>query len=128
MVLQSDGETRPASVRVGVSWAGALQIELIQPVSGYVDHYARRLPEDRNDPSPRFHHVGLRRDDLEAMREELSHLDLPFAFEGGSPSSLIYVYFDAAQSLGHYVEYVWTTPDVWRGMGWPEGVPPPRIA
>ena len=68
MALKTPGGEKPAHFRVALGWAGPLQIELIQPVSGHVEAYAAYLPADRADPSPRLHHVAVRRDDLDAMR------------------------------------------------------------
>lgn len=72
-------------MRAALAWAGSLQIELIEPVSGFVDLYLPYLPPDRSNPAPRLHHIAVRRDDLSAMREEIERLGLPLAFEGSVP-------------------------------------------
>lgn len=33
-------------------------------------------------------------------------------------------YLDARESLGHYFEYVWASPEGWGMIGWPEGRAP----
>lgn len=118
MVLQTPTGPREASVRVALGWASGLQFELIQPTGGYVDHYLPFLPADHSDPSPRFHHIAVRRDDLNAMREEVARLGLPVAFEGSVPG-LTFLYLDARHTLGHYFEYVWASEEGWAGQGWP---------
>ncbi|HUD30129.1 MAG TPA: VOC family protein [Novosphingobium sp.] len=128
MVVSTPHGDEPMVVRVASAWAGGLNIEIIEPVSGYVDHYATMLPADRADPTPRFHHVSLRRDDLADMRAEIARLGLPLAFEGPvaireAIPSLVFVYLDARASLGHYVEYTWKSPEAWAFVGWPEGRP-----
>jgi hypothetical protein len=119
---------QPMVNRVASYWAGGLNIEIIEPVSGYVDHYASMLPADRTDAVPRFHHISLRRDDEAAMRAEIAALGLPLAFEGPlsireAIPSLVFVYLDGRASLGHYVEFTWKSPEAWRFVGWPEGRP-----
>lgn len=118
MVLRTPAGEKPAHFRVALGWVGALQIELIQPISGYVDAYTAYLPADKSDPSPRLHHVAVRRDDLGAMREEIERLRLPKVFEGEGPG-LVCALLDARASLGHYLEYVWATPEGWEMVGWP---------
>jgi hypothetical protein len=109
-----------AVVRVALGWSGTTQIELIEPVSGFVGHYRDYLPADKNDPTPRFHHVAVRRDDQAAMRDEIARLGLPLAFEGEVPG-LVFIYLDARESLGHYFEYIWADESGWKMQGWPEG-------
>ena len=76
---------RSLAVKVGCAWAGWLQIELIEPVSGAVEPYLPYLPADPADATPRFHHISLRRDDYDAMQDEIARLGLPFVCEGGIP-------------------------------------------
>lgn len=114
--------------RVATFWAGGLNIEIIEPVSGYVDHYVSMLPADKADAVPRFHHISLRRDNEAAMRAEIAALGLPLAFEGPvsikhAIPALVFVYLDARASLGHYVEFTWKSPEAWEYVGWPEGRP-----
>lgn len=119
---------QPLVTRVASYWAGGLNIELIEPVSGYVDHYRSMMPDDRSDAVPRFHHISLRRDDEAQMRQEIAELGLPLAFEGPASiksaiPSLIFIYLDGRASLGHYVEFTWKSPEAWKYVGWPEGRP-----
>jgi len=112
-----DGE-KSARMRVALGWVDKLQIELIQPVSGFTDIYAAYLPADEADATLRLHHVAVRREDLHAMRAEIARLDAPVVFEGEGPG-IQYVLVDARKSLGHYLEYVWATPEGWAMVGWP---------
>jgi len=128
MVINTPDGEQPMSSRVASFWAGGLNVEIIQPVSGYVDHYVSMLPQDRSDAVPRFHHISLRRDDEAAMREEIAQLGLPLAFEGpvtikGPIPKLVFIYLDARRALGHYVEFTWKSPEGWKFVGWPEGRP-----
>jgi hypothetical protein len=120
-VRTPEGE-RSLSVKVACAWAGWLQIELIEPVSGAVEPYLPYLPPDKSDATPRFHHISLRRDDYDAMQTEITRLGLPFVCEGGIPD-LLYTYLDGRSTLGHFVEYVWASEAGWKMIGWPEGRP-----
>ncbi len=121
MMRTPDGE-QPQAVKVASAWAGWLQIELIEPVSGFIEPFVNLLPEDKSDPVPRLHHISLRRESLAEIDSECEALGLPFVCEGGIPD-LIYRYLDARSTLGHYLEYVWASPAGWEMVGWPEGRP-----
>lgn len=118
LALRVDGEERPIQLRVATGWAGAMQVELIQPVSGYIAPYAGGLPADPTDCVPRFHHVAVRRDDPAALAREVAALGLPIIFEtGGNGISSIFV--DASSRFGHPIEFVCATPEGWQLLGWP---------
>jgi len=126
-VRTPDGE-RPMVNRVASYWSGGLNVEIIQPVSGAIEHYLTMLPDDRTDAVPRFHHISLRRDDEAAMRAEIAATGWPLAFEGPASiksaiPSLIFVYLDARKTFGHYVEFTWKSAEAWKYVGWPEGRP-----
>lgn len=128
MVIRTPEGDKPMASRIAAFWAGGLNIEIIEPVSGYVDHYLTMLPEDRTDAVPRFHHTSHRREDEVAMREEIARLGLPLAFEGPvsikkAIPSLVFIYLDGRATLGHYVEFTWKSPEGWEFVGWPEGRP-----
>lgn len=128
MVVKTTSGEQPLVTRVASFWAGGLNVEMIEPVSGYVDHYVTMLPDDRRDATPRFHHISLRRDDEAAMREEIARLGLPLAFEGPMAiktpiPSLVFIYLDGRETLGHYVEFTWKSAEGWKFVGWPEGRP-----
>lgn len=122
MVLQTPQGEKASSVRVALGWIDTLQIELIQPVSGFVDHYSHVLPADKSNARLNFHHICVRREDLDAMQAEIDALGMPRAFEAGYPGGH-FVYVDARETLGHYLEYAWATPESWAWQGWPEGRP-----
>jgi hypothetical protein len=122
MMLLTPQGPKESTVRAALGWNDGLQIELIQPVSGHLDHYLPALPEDPDDPTPRFHHVAFRRDDEAAMRAEIAELGFPVLFESSVPG-LIFIYLDARETLGHAYEYIWATPEGWEMQGWPKDKP-----
>jgi hypothetical protein len=119
MTLQTPQGPKESTVRAALGWSYGLQIELIEPVSGQVDHYLPVLPADRNDPTPQFHHIAVRRDDEAAMRREIDQLDFPLIFESSVPG-LVFIYLDGSKTLGHAFEYIWATPEGWEMQGWPK--------
>lgn len=128
MMVDTPQGLQPMVLRIASFWAGMMNVEIIQPVSGYVDHYVSMLPDDRNDAVPRFHHISLRRESVAEIEEEIARLSLPLAFRG--PASirqaipdLVFVYLDGRASIGHYVEYSWKSKQGWNFVGWPEGRP-----
>jgi len=111
---------QPMHLLIANGWAGGVNFELMQPVSGYIDPIVSMLPDDRSDPIPRFHHFALRRDDLDAMRAEIDGSGFPVAF-AGEPAGMVFAYLDAREALGHFIELVWKEPGGWEQIGWPEG-------
>jgi hypothetical protein len=126
MVVRTAEGERPLTCRIASFWQGGLNIEIIEPVSGFVDHYVTMLPDDPTDAVPRFHHTSHRRDDEAEMRSEIARLGLPLAFEGPvsikeAIPSLVFVYLDGRACLGHYVEFTWKSAEGWEFVGWPDG-------
>jgi hypothetical protein len=102
-----------ATNKLAFIWINNLQYELIQPVSGLVDVYADELPED---DSIKFHHICMKVDNWDEFRKKVDEKGYKVVLEGGS-DLLKYVYLDAKDYLGHYLEYVWATPERWAQMG-----------
>jgi len=121
MEFRTDKGMEKFRLRAALGWQGGLNIELIQPTGGRTQDYATFLPDDPEDWRPRFHHMAVRRDDLDAMKDEIAALGLPFAFEGELPGLMDFIYVDARESLGHYLEFLWATPEGWAMQKWPEG-------
>jgi hypothetical protein len=100
------------------AWVGRTQVELIQPLSGCVQHYVDSLPDEKGDFRPAFNHIAMRRDDQDAMLAEIESLNLPVLLDG-TLEGLRFIYVDARAELGHILEYVWTIPQMWEILGWP---------
>jgi hypothetical protein len=79
-----------------------------------VQLYRDYLPAD---DSPRLHHICIRAHDWEATRREIAREKWPVAYEGAFESAAKFVYVDARESLGHYVEYMWVSPEMWTSLG-----------
>ncbi|MET0269390.1 MAG: VOC family protein [Sphingomonas sp.] len=120
-VLRHDGEVDVwtprgegrALNRLAFIWIDNLQYEFIQPVSGFVDIYRDALPAD---DALTFHHVCMRVDDWTTFRDKVARENWRVVLEGGG-DALRYLYLDARDLVGHYLEYVWMTPERWAQMG-----------
>lgn len=128
MRLKTAEGIKEGTCKVGLAWQAGHQIELIQPLTGFVDYYLSFLPEDPGDPTPRFHHSCVRRDDPVAMRAEIEALGIPYSHEGtveneDGETVMVFIYLDARETLGHYLEYIWATPETWDWLKWPKDRP-----
>jgi hypothetical protein len=94
-------------------WVGDLQYELIEPVSGKVDLYRDALP---TGDGPKFHHICMRVDNWDDFRARVDKQPYPVVLEGGS-DALKFLYLDAREFLGHYLEYTWMTDERWGQVG-----------
>lgn len=111
-VTSTKGEGK-ARNKLAFIWVNNLQYELIEPVSGHVHVYQDDLPEG---DELKFHHICMRVDDWDEFRQNVDKMGYPVVLEGGS-DALKYVYLDARNVLGHYLEYVWMTPERWQQLG-----------
>lgn len=111
----------PCRLKVALGWVGGLQVELIEPVSGNLRHYLDYLPADPADPTPRLHHICMRVADWDGTRAEATRLGWPVAYEGGVEGCK-FLYLDARGSLGHYVEYMWMSEEMWAASGGPASI------
>ena len=94
-------------------WINNLQYELIQPVSGLCDIYKDELPDDDR---LKFHHICMRVPEWDGFRQRVRDKGYSVVLEGGG-DLLKYIYVDARHLVGHYLEYVWCTPERWTQMG-----------
>lgn len=118
LVLRTPAGDKAVHLRVATGWKGMVQVELIQPVSGFVDPYAGGLPADPADCVPRWHHLAVRRDDPDALASEIAALGLPIIFETGG-NGIASTFVDATSRMGHAIEFVCATPEGWQLLGWP---------
>jgi hypothetical protein len=105
----------PCKVKVALAWIGDLQLEFIEPVSGLVHHYLDYLPKDKSDKSLRFHHMCMRWANWDEARAEVDRKKWKVAYEGGV-DGVKFVYLDARETLGHYLEYLWASDEMWAYM------------
>jgi len=106
-----------ATTRIALGWVGDLQYEVIQPISGPVGIYRDAVSEDQ---LLRFHHIAMRAADWDRLRGDIDRQARSIVYLGQT-EGLKFLYVDARDTLGHYLEYVWATPEKWslvmRGRG-----------
>src|SRR5665213_2976944 len=107
-VTTPDG-TGTQTNKLAMIWVGDLQYELIQPVGGDVGLYEAGLPDG---DGLHFHHVCMRVSDWDEFRPRVREQPFPVALEG-ERDGLRFLYLDAREFLGHYLEYTWMTDERW---------------
>ena len=120
-ILQYEGTTEvmtPAgrgtqTNKLAFIWVEDLQYEFIEPGPGIVEIYREALPAD---DSLKFHHICMRVPDWKKARAEVDEKQWPVAYEGGV-EGCNFVYIDSRDSLGHYVEYMWMSEELWAYTG-----------
>lgn len=108
--------TGRAKMRVALGWAGHHQIEIIEPVSGLVDLYYPDLPKQAGALG--FHHTAVRVDEWDAFKAIAARENDAIAYRSGL-EGLEFIYLDARNTMGHYVEYMWATSQWWTTLGFP---------
>jgi len=109
LALDDGGETR---IRVALSFVGSLQVEIIEPRGGRDDIYRRALPAEGFGLV--WHHVGFIVPSLQALadaRGELTRGGHEVVLSGGTPTTSVFFYADARATLGHYLEYLYLSPE-----------------
>jgi len=90
-------------------WTNGVQFELIEPIVDETNIYSNT---QSNDGPMRFHHICMKVDDWDDLLDRLSRQKFPIAMEGGD-DQLRFLYLDAREAFGHYLEYIWTTDEIW---------------
>lgn len=108
-VLTAEGR-RPHVVKLAFFWVGDLQYELIEPVAEATPLFAPWLPDG---DGLRFHHSCTRVDDWDDFRGRVSKQPCPVVMEGEGRGGLKFLFLDARDLVGHYLEYAWMPDEMW---------------
>ena len=119
---------QPMVNRVASYWAGGLNIEMIEPVSGYIETIRLCSPPTkptrcRASTTSRCAATTRRKCARRSPGWGCRWRSRGRFRQGGDIPSLVFVYLDGRASLGHYVEFTWKSPEAWKFVGWPEGRP-----
>lgn len=103
---------RPADfvAHVSFSYAGDMQLELIQPVSG-TSVYSEFI----DDSGPGLHHVAVAAPDQDAfaaMLEEFGAHGVPVLAQGMMPGGMRYAYVSAPEAGVPYLEIAYIPPEI----------------
>lgn len=108
-VTTDDGEQ--SLLNIGLAWLGDLQLEIIEPRGGSDAIFRDALPVD--GPVLALHHLGYlvpSFDEMPKVRAEVIGKGLPLPFSGHRGEESAFFYADARRSLGHYLEYLYLSP------------------
>lgn len=111
--LQLFGKPASLSNKLAFLWVDDMQVELIEPSGGDDAIYRDAMPAD---DSMAFHHICFRVPDWNSFRADAESCGFPIALEGGS-DALRYLYLDAREMLGHFIEYTWMNDERWGQLG-----------
>ncbi len=112
--LTAGGASYQQTVKLGFAWVGDLQYEFIEPVVEPLRVFTDWLPAD---DSLRLHHTCARVTDWDDFRRRVDEQPLPVVFEGEGAGGLKFLYLDARELLGHYLEYTSMPDEVWARTG-----------
>jgi Glyoxalase/Bleomycin resistance protein/Dioxygenase superfamily len=112
--ISTPGGPKRVASRLAFIWIGDLQYELIQIIADETGIYANC---QSNGGPLRFHHICMKVDDWDGFRARVSAQDLPAVMERAiEGDQLKFLYLDAREFCGHYLEYVWATDERWKQM------------
>jgi hypothetical protein len=103
---------REAICNVALAYAGATEIEIIEPLDGDVQLYRDYLPTDGSF-AVRFHHLSRlfnSERDLEQRIADYRRDGRAIPIEGSVPEMARYFYADFRAELGHYMEGIYFQP------------------
>lgn len=112
--IARDGTSVECHIALGRS--GGMEIEVIEPLSANAGLYREPLTSD--DFTMQFHHVAQRlftEQEFDTFRKHMIASGAPLPVEGAS-NGMTYFYADLRDSLGHYVEYIYGSPEYWEQM------------
>ncbi len=66
---------------------------------------------------PRFHHSRVPVSDWDDFRRRVDKQPCPVVIEGDGGDGLKFLFLDARDLLGHYLEYTWMTNARWTQIG-----------
>lgn len=113
LAVQTPQGPSDVGLDVALLWVDDLQYELIRPTGGGISIYRDALPDD---DGLAFHHICYRVEDWEEFQARLARQDLPLVMQGET-DVVKFAYLDARKTLGHFIEYYWTTDAHWARNG-----------
>jgi hypothetical protein len=109
-LARDDGGT--AHIRFAICFVGPVQLEIIEPRGGDDALYRHVLPAAGFGLS--FHHIACKvasEAALDTLKGDLQRDGHTIAMSGGVPGAARFFYVDARATLGHYIEYLFLSPD-----------------
>jgi Glyoxalase/Bleomycin resistance protein/Dioxygenase superfamily len=104
------------ATRLAFIWIGDLQYELIEVVDDQTGIYGNFKS---NGGVAHFHHACMRVPDWDSFRAAVDRQNLPVVLERANDDLLKFLYLDAREFCGHYLEYTWMSDERWLQLGGP---------
>ncbi|MEY2942047.1 MAG: hypothetical protein RLY97_61 [Pseudomonadota bacterium] len=113
--LQLPSGAKKLATRLAFIWIDNLQYELIQVVEDETGVYSGYTS---NGGIMHFHHICMRvSGDWDSFRARIAAQNFPVVLERAiAGDELKYLYIDAREMCGHYIEYCWMTDARWDMM------------
>jgi methylmalonyl-CoA/ethylmalonyl-CoA epimerase len=100
------GQPIEAQQHTAFGYAGAMQIELIQPLSG--ENTASEFLRQRGQG---IHHLGIQVEDFDSAKSELVQQGFAAVESGIAGQSTRFALFDTCAAIGSYIELVYLDKD-----------------
>jgi Glyoxalase/Bleomycin resistance protein/Dioxygenase superfamily len=112
---------KTVSNKLAFVWIGDIQYELIEVVHDETGIYGNyRGASELGGGVMHFHHSCARVADWGSFRAAVAKQDLPVVLERANEGdALKFLYLDARDFCGHYLEYTWMTDEMWPRLGGP---------
>ena len=121
-----EGETLPIKVKIHNATIGGVEFEVIQPISDPTGLYTDFLPDSGFGMA--LHHIAYRVSGDEAnwgpVRAKFDDSQVTEGVVGTADQPaghFRYMYVDKRAELGHYLEYLWLSPETYASM--PDNLP-----
>ncbi len=112
----SGSDENGEQLKIALARVGGVEIELIEPIGDTAPLFSDVLPGG-DELAIRFHHVCFRIDGpLANWDAHVASLDFerhPIVFKGALGEMMRFIYTDERRTLGHYVEHVWLSPEIY---------------
>lgn len=109
--VMRDAGTKEMNTHIALAYVGDLMIELIEPCGGNDGFYRDLLPAD--EFAIRHHHMGYHVEDeaqWQGLQATIAKHNFTKVVSGDVPGLLRFAYIDNRKQIGHYLEYILTTP------------------
>ena len=107
------GQPSKADITLAMSFAGHMNIELIQPNDDHPSVYKELI----DTKGYGFHHWGIATADFKADLKRYQEMDMELAFRLGVPTGGEVAYLDTRGKLPGFVELIETSPGMERAFG-----------
>jgi hypothetical protein len=107
-IMTPEGE-KSITMRVAIAILGNMTLEVLEPIAGETTIFTEMLVPGQ---LLRLHHLGFRCNDLDAAKAANAKYGRQVVSEGRFKAAH-FIYVDARETLGHFLEYVAAPAEYW---------------